>query len=261
MEDNQKKSSSSLGNALRLLNLFNMDEPEFTLSELAEKLGVGYSTVHRLTMTLMHEGFLARDLVTKRFRLGSSTLAVDKTILSYHDICQFSPPVLEKLVQDTGEAAHLSILKDHKVVYLQKLESPNYVHLLSHEGKANPIHATSTGQVILAYRCQSEIEEVIARGLAPCTSHTITNPQQFRELLTGIRKQGYSYSKNELHLGFSSIAAPVKSPLGKVTYAVSIAGPLSRITPYRVQDLSKAVKEAADELAISTYGNKAVIRI
>ena len=38
---NQKKSSSSLGNALRLLNLFNMDEPEFTLSELAEKLGVG----------------------------------------------------------------------------------------------------------------------------------------------------------------------------------------------------------------------------
>ena len=52
-------------------------------------------------------------------------------------------------------------------MYLQKFESPNYSHLLSHEGKANPIHATSTGQVILAYRCQSEIEKVIASGLAP----------------------------------------------------------------------------------------------
>ena len=146
-------------------------------------------------------------------------------------------------------------------MYLQKFESPNYAHLLSHEGKPNPIHATSTGQVILAYRCQSEIEEVIAGGLAPYTSHTITNPKQFRELLTRIRKQGYAYSKNELHLGYSSIAAPVKSPLGKVTYAVSIAGPSSRITPHRVQELSKAVKEAADELAISTYGNKAVMRM
>lgn len=250
MEANQKKSSSSLGNTLRLLNLFNMDESEFTLSELAEKLGVGLSTIHRLTTTLMHEGFLARDLVTKKFRLGSSILAVEKTILSYYDICQVSPPVLEKLVQDTGEAAHLSILKDHKVVYLQKFDSPNYTHLLSHEGKANPIHATNTGQVILAYRCQSEIEEVIARGLSPYTSHTITNSQQFRDLLTRLRKQGYSYSKDELHLGFSSIAAPVKSPSGKVNYAVSIAGPSSRITTYRVQELSKAVKEAANELAI-----------
>ena len=108
MEDNQMKSSSSLGNALRLLNLFNMDEPEFTLSELAEKLGVGYSTIHRLTMTLMHEGFLARDLVTKKFRLGSSILAVEKTILSYYDICQISPPVFRKnSFRDTGEAAHL----------------------------------------------------------------------------------------------------------------------------------------------------------
>jgi IclR family transcriptional regulator, KDG regulon repressor len=250
MEANQKKSSSSLGNTLRLLNLFNMDEPEFTLSELAKKLGVGLSTIHRLTTTLMHEGFLARDLVTKKFRLGSSILAVEKTILSYYDICQVSPPVLEKLVQDTGEAAHLSILKDHKVVYLQKFDSPNYTHLLSHEGKPNPIHATNTGQVILAYQRQSEIEEVIARGLSPYTSYTITNPQQFRKLLTRLRKQGYSYSKDELHLGFSSIAAPVKSPSGKVNYAVSIAGPSSRITPYRVQELSKAVKEAADELAI-----------
>lgn len=256
MEANQKKSSSSLGNTLRLLNLFNMDEPEFTLSELAKKLGVGHSTIHRLTMTLMHEGFLARDLMTKKFRLGASILAMEKTILSYYDICQISPPVLEKLVQDTGEAAHLSIVKDHKVVYLQKFDSPNYAHLLSHEGKPNPIHATNTGQVILAYRCQSEIEEVIAGGLAPYTSHTITNPQQFRERLTRIHKQGYSYSKDELHLGFSSIAAPVKSPSGKVIYAISIAGPSSRITPYRVQEVSKAVKEAADELAIRKYGRK-----
>lgn len=261
MEANQIKSSSSLGNALSLLNLFNMDEPEFSLSELAEKLGVGHSTMHRLTMTLMHEGFLARDPATKKFRLGASILAVEETILSYYDICKMSPPVLGKLVKNTGEAAHLSILKDHKVVYLQKVESPNYAHLLSHEGKPNPIHATSTGQALLAYQNQSEIEKVIAGGLHPYTSQTLTNPQKLVELLARVRNQGYAYGKDEFHLGYSSIAAPVISPLGKVTYAVSVAGPSTRITPHRVQELSKAVKDAADELAKRKYGKKAAMQI
>jgi IclR family transcriptional regulator, KDG regulon repressor len=260
MEERQLKTSSSLGNTLRLLNLFTINEPEFTLSELAEKLGVGNSTMHRLTATLMHEGFLARDHTTKKFRLGASILAAEKTIQSYYDICTISPPVLKKLVQNTGEAAHLSILKDNKVIYLQKVDSPNYAHLLSHEGKSNPVHATSTGQVLLAYQKQSEVENVIVGGLPPYTSQTITNPQKFLERLVNVRSQGYAYGKDELHLGYSSIAAPVKSPSGKVTYALSVAGPSSRITPHRVQELSKALKEAAEELALRKYGNKMVFR-
>lgn len=253
MEIDELKSSSSLANALRLLNFFNMDVPEYTLSELAEKLGVGHSTMYRLTMTLMHEGFLARDVETKKFRLGSSILAMEKTILSYYNICELSLPILKKLVRDTGEAAHLSIIKNRKVVYLQKVESPNYSHILSHEGKPNPIHATNTGQVILAYRSESEIEEVIGAGLSPYTSYTITNRERFLDLLARIRRQGYAYSKDELHIGFSSIAAPVLSPFGKAICAVSIAGPSTRITPHRLQVLSKAVKEAATELAEQKY--------
>jgi IclR family transcriptional regulator, KDG regulon repressor len=256
MEAINKKGSSSLGNALRLLNLFTMDEPEFTLSELAERLEVGHSTIHRLTMTLMHEGFLSRDFITKKFRLGSSILAVEKTILSNYEICQYSTPLLKKLVKETGEAAHLSVLKNRKVVYLQKIDSPNYVQLYSHVGKQNPVHATSTGQVLLAYQCKTEIERVIEDGLFPYTDKTITNPQQLIELLSKIRKQGYSYSKDELQLGFASIAAPVNSPAGNIKYAISIAGPSSRITPHLIHELSKAVKEVANELAKIMYGRK-----
>ena len=260
MIEKQMKSSSSLGNALRLLNFFNMDEPEFTLSKLAEKLGVGPSTIHRLTTTLIHEGYLARDPKTKKFRLGSSILAVEQTILSYYDICQISPPILKKLVRDTGEASHLSILKNGKVIYLQKFESPNYSQLLSHEGKQNSVHATSTGQVLLAYQSPSEIEKVLAMGLKPFTRQTITEPREFMGLLTKVKKQGYAYSKDELHLGYASLAAPVKSPSGKVTYAVSIAGPSTRITAHRIPELAKEVKEAANELSFGKYGRGMFLR-
>lgn len=150
---------------------------------------------------------------------------------------------MEKLVQDTGEAAHLALLNKDHVVYLQKVESPNDSYLLSHEGKQNSIHATSTGQVLLAYQSPCEIEKALSMELKLYTSQTITNPSELKERLIKIRKQGYAYSKEELHYGYTSLAAPIRSSSGKVKYAVSIAGPTARISAHRIPELIKAANE------------------
>lgn len=249
METRYKNSSSSLSNALKILNLFTIEEPEFTLSELANRMGLGYSTVHRMSTTLLEDGFLAKDPMTKKVRLGSSLHAFEKIILSYYEICSFSNPILEKLVNDTGESAHLAIIKDNKVVYLQKIDNMNYITIESYEGKQNPIHATSSGQAILAFRSKDEINEVINRGLTAYTERTITNSKQFAEQLLRIRQQGYAYSKEELHEGISSIAAPVKG----LPYSIGIAGPTSRISTHKLQDLIKFVKEAAIKLGTANH--------
>ena len=75
MDITEKSSVSSMTNALRLLNLFTMDEPEWTLSDLAEALNVGVSTAYRLTNTLIHEGFIVRDSDNEilSFRIFHST--------------------------------------------------------------------------------------------------------------------------------------------------------------------------------------------
>lgn len=249
MEITEKNSVSSLANALRLLNLFTMDQPEWTLSELADELNVGASTAYRLTNTLIHEGFIVRDPVTKYFRLKSSILQMGHYIITSYDICEVSPPILEKLVQDTGETVHLSILEENKTIYLQVFECSNYVNVLTHIGKKNPIHCTSTGQIILAYQPEAIIEKVIANGLPPYSPYTITDPKQFKERLTTIRKQGFTFNKDEMNLDVSAIAAPIKSPSGKVEFSVSIAGPNSRINSCTVPTLSKLVVKAANELS------------
>ena len=245
---NEIKRASSMTNALRLLNLFTMDEPELTLNDLAEKLDVGPSTVYRITNTLIHEGFLTKDPSSKNFRLGSLLLSMGHTIISSNSLCEKSPLILEKLVKDTGETAHLSILEDNKTIYLQKFECLNYVHLLTHVGKKNPVHCTSTGQIMLAFQTEEQVEKVIVAGLPRFTPNTITDPIKFKERLTLAQKQGYAYNKDEMLNGVSAIAAPVKSPSGKVEFSVSIAGPTSRISPCNVQTLSKLVINAADEL-------------
>lgn len=250
MNAKEKSSVSSMVNALKLLNLFTMDEPEWILTDLADELDVGVSTVYRLTNTLMQEGFIVRDPVTKIFRLASSILEMGHYVLSTFDICEISPPILEKLVQDSGETAHLSILEGNKTIYLQVFECLNYVNVRTHVGKKHPAHCTSTGQVILAYQSEETIERVIAEGLPLYSpkSATITELQKFRERLAAIKKQGYSLNINEMNVGVSAIAAPVKSHSGKVEYAVSIAGPSSRINTNTAPSLIKKVTEAADKL-------------
>ena len=77
-----------------------------------------------------------------------------------------------------------------KLLYLLKIDSSNPVHLLSHAGKKNPIHCTSTGQILLAYQADSIINRVIERELIGYTEKTITDPMKLKNVLKIIRKRG-----------------------------------------------------------------------
>lgn len=239
---------SSLRNALRLLNLLNMDEPELNVSELAERLEVGLSTSHRLASTLANEGFIVKDPKTKNYRLDPSILAMGNIIISHMEISRVSSSILERLALKSGETVHIAILRNNKVIYLNKVDSVHPVYMISHAGKQNPAHCTSSGKVILAYQPESYIENVIAMGLPAYTVKSITVGTQLKELLKNIRQQGYALSIEELHEGISSIAAPVKHPSGKTVASVNIAGPTQRINPYTIPKLVKMVMKAADDV-------------
>ncbi|MCL7748339.1 IclR family transcriptional regulator [Halalkalibacter alkaliphilus] len=245
------ESFSSMRNALRLLNLFTIEEPELTLSEIAEKLQIAHSTAHRLTLTLIHSNLIVKEPNTKTYRPASSILSMGNTFLSKYKLCQVSIPILEDLTKKTGETAHISILKGTKVVYLYKVDSSHPVHLLSHAGRQNPIHCTSSGQVILAYQSENKIQEVIQAGLPEYTPQTITSSRVFLQALSKIHQQGFAVSKEEMHIGVTSIAAPIYHK-GHVVASVSIAGPTTRINKLKIESMIKLVKLAATKITESS---------
>lgn len=249
---------SSLQNALRMLRLFTDEEPEFGVSELAERMGVAKSTVHRLATTLASEGFLVKDAHTGRYRLGASVLALGNVITAQMALYRQALPVLKCLVQLTGETAHLCILDGTEVFYLHKVDGKHPVRLLSYVGKRNPAYCTSSGQVLLAYREDEVVERVIAQGLRRYTAKTIACPNQLRKRLLAIRSQGYAVSAEELHEGVTSIAAPIRNPIGEVIAAVNIAGPTSRVNRHNLPQLVKVVIEAGREISRS-LGKRAKI--
>ena len=238
---------SSVRNALRILKSFSTFEPNQRVGELSESLGLAKSTVSRLLSTLASEGFVVKDEKTSAYRLGLSVLTLGGIMTNDLEIHKEAAPVLNKLVSDTGETAHLAILDGLDTIYIHKEECNHPVRILTHLGRRNPSYCTSSGKVLLAFSKSRVVEEVIENGLVRHLPNTTTDPKQLRKDLETIREQGYAVSTEELTEGTRSVAAPIRDHTGKVVSAVTVVGPIQRMTDHKINQFVKKVKEAGDE--------------
>jgi IclR family KDG regulon transcriptional repressor len=220
---------SSVRNALRLLCAFTPAEPELGVSELASRLGVGKSTVHRLLGTLKQEGFVQQNPRTGRYALGLRLLDLGAQAAARLDLRESAAPFLDDLRNRTGETTHIAVLDGAEVVYVERRESPRTLRLFGQVGRRNAAHCTSTGKVLLAHLPARRLEALLeTMPLEPRTPSTITDRQQLREELAKVRTLGYATNVNESEIGIASIAAPIRDATGEVVAAISVAGPLPR---------------------------------
>lgn len=241
------KLLSSVTNALRILKSFSTFEPTQRVSDLAQSLGLAKSTVSRLLTTLAHEGFVVKDKKTGEYRLGLAVLTLGGILTNELEIHKEASPVMNKLVTDTGETAHLSILDGLDTIYIHKEECNHPVRILTHLGRKNPAYCTSSGRVLLAFHEKNIVEDVIIQGLHAYTSKTITDPDKLRKNLEVIRENGYAVSTEELTLGTRSVSAPIRDYTGKVVAAINVVGPIQRMKDYKIPDIAKKVMQAGEE--------------
>ncbi|MFG6150274.1 IclR family transcriptional regulator [Halobacillus sp. B23F22_1] len=244
---NQPQTLSSVRNALLILKSFSTFEPTKKVSELAESLGLAKSTVSRLLSTLASEGFVIKDPKTNAYRLGLPVLTLGGIVTNNLEIHKESAPVLSKLVNDTGETAHVAIMDGLDTIYIHKEECHHPVRILTHVGRRNPSYCTSSGKVLLAFSEKHIVEEVINKGLVSYTENSITDPDQLRQELHMIREKGYAISTEELTEGTKSVAAPIRDYKGKVVSAITVVGPVQRLKNNKIPDVAKKVIEAGKE--------------
>ena len=238
----------SVKNALRILNSFTMEEPEKRVSDLAQELGLGKSTVSRLLGTLASEGYVQKDPETLKYRLGLRILTLYSIIVSKLEVSRESRPVLRRLVNETGESAHVAILEDKDVVYVEQVECAQPAHILSYVGRRNPAHCTSTGKLLLAYQDEGAVERFLEDGLVRFTEHTITDPEQFRQHLKTIRQEEFCYSINEFIHGVISMAVPIRDYTGRVIASVALVGPEQRMRG-QIASLRTRLQKAGQEIS------------
>jgi DNA-binding IclR family transcriptional regulator len=122
------------------------------------------------------------------------------------------------------------------------LQSHNWV------GQHIPLHATSNGKVLLCELEPEKLEESLGK-LARFTPMTITRKAQLREELEVVRRQGYSVAVDELEVGLTAVAAPIRNAHGDIVASISVSGPTFRLTEERMEKVIPECVEAAAEIS------------
>ena len=162
--------------AVSILNAFTVDDPELGVTELAERVGLHKSTVHRFMVNLDAAGLVERNARTGRYRLGLHIFELGGLVMQQMNLWDEALPFLEGLVRDTGETGHLAVLDGGEAIYIERVEARRALRVPSAIGRGYPAHATNLGKVLLADLPRERVAEIVAeRGLASYTPNTITD--------------------------------------------------------------------------------------
>jgi IclR family transcriptional regulator, acetate operon repressor len=238
----------SVTRALRSLELIG-EAGELGVTELGRRLGVHKATASRLAATLADHGFVERDPVTERYRLGFALVALAGSAMSNLDLVRTARPVLEDLAERTRETVNLGVMAADAVVYLDQVTGTRSIVSVNWVGRRTPLHDTSNGKVLLAYADEADVERILSRPLERATARTIVDPQELRGQLVQVRERGWAQTLEELEDGLNAVAAPVRDAAGTVVAALSVSGPAFRMAEVDLPRISRLAVDAANAIS------------
>lgn len=249
-EDGDGRSAMlSVERTANILLSFKAEEPVLGVSEIARRLGLPKSGVHRTLDSLVRMGLVARDRSSQRYRLGPRAKDLGFAALGTPDIRGLALPVLEEIVRQTRETATLSMLSGHERFYAAQVEGPQDVKMSIEVGRRCPLYAGASGRAILAFFSAEQLAAYLkTTSLAALTDRTLTTREQLASSLEEVRSNGYAVSLGERDPWAGAVASPIF--LGDVLVgSISVCGPHGRFTPDKVTVYGQLVKEQAAQLS------------
>ncbi|AQS54788.1 hypothetical protein B0W44_02380 [Novibacillus thermophilus] len=251
----EEKLVNAVVRSLNILETLADEEEGLGITEISQRLGLAKSTTHRLMMTLHHKGYVVQDEKTENYKLGLKILSLYSSLLENLSLRKVAHKHMEELANKVGETVHLVIRDDCEVVYIDKVESSkNTIRVASQIGKRAYMHSTAVGKVLLSELSWAEVEHIIReKGLPRFTKNTITEPGELKRHLQNIKNNGWAIDNVENEEGIRCIAAPIRDRSGKIVAAISISGPVFRVTEERIQydlipSITRTIKLMSNEL-------------
>ncbi|MCQ4206527.1 IclR family transcriptional regulator [Streptomyces longispororuber] len=222
---------------------------EAGVTEIADELGVHKSTAFRLLGVLENRGLVGQSKDRGKYYLGAGVLRLAGAAAVRLDISQEGGPVCRELADELGETVNIAVLDEDMAVNIMQARGAASVTAQNWLGRRTPLHATSSGKVLFAQLPPVLREGLLARTLPRFTAHTITGTTALRAELEAVEDQGFAVAVEELELGLAAVAAPARAHDGRVIGAISVSGPVFRLTEENLPALAKRTVAAAAELS------------
>lgn len=213
----------ALARGLLVIEAFDEHHSEMTLSEVARRVGVTASTARRSLWTLASLGYVRQ--VNKKFTLSARILTLGSAYLRATHIEDALVPELRRLVAMFGDAASVSVLDGHDILYLAHVSQQRAMRPTASVGITYPAYATSMGRVLLAGLSHIEFEKYLVEAkLERLTAQTEIDPRRLRIIVQEARIRGYATAVDQLAYGVTSLAVPIVIRPGHIVAAVNSSG-------------------------------------
>jgi DNA-binding IclR family transcriptional regulator len=236
----------SVDRAMLLLRAVADAAPEdSTAARLAEACGLNRATAWRILHTLEAHEVVTCSRGTGRWSVGAAVVDIARSA-GADSIVATARPGLERLGHQTGETAALAVWQHGGLTYVDEVVPPAIV-AATWLGQTVPLHATSTGKVLLAFGDPPGSRRG-RRRLRRFTATTVTSVAGLDDQLAQVRRQGFATCRGEYEASAWGVSAPVLDSDGRLVAVLSIWGPGTRVTDARLEVLGPLVHAAAAAL-------------
>ncbi len=239
-------------NALDLIEQFKGDVNELGVTELSKRLNLHKNNIFRLLATLESKGYIEQNKLNENYRLGVKCLEIGQNFLKQTGLLRQARPIMEELSAKCNENIYLSVLRGKNVVYIDVVEANQAVRVTSRIGAQLPTYCCASGKAQIAALTElgEDIEKYLPSKIKPITANTKKNIEEINKELEFVKKNGYAIDDEEVDIGVRCVGAAIKDYTKRVIGAISISGPLTRMSFERIdKELGPLIFEAAKKIS------------
>ncbi len=241
---------TSLARGLAVVQAFSDSRKPQTIANISQKTGIPRAAVRRCLHTLRELGYVDAEL--NNFSLRPKVLTLGYSYLSSTPLTVSAQPYLNNISRTLNESSSLAVLDDGEVLYVARAATSRVMSVALNTGSRLPAYCTSLGRVMLAHLPSAELDQYLASTkLRAMTKNTVVSQKGLREILAGVREQGYAINDEELELGLRSIAVPVRGASGTVLAALNVGAQAARVSVRQLEkEFLPVLLKGAQELSI-----------
>ena len=252
MEGEVLQVIQSVDRALQVLELLRESPRGLGVTGVYPAIKVAKSTAHRLLMSLEEHSYVQKFGRESTYRLGLKFIEMNYVVTKNLNVLEIARPFIERLSTETSEIVHLVMLDGQEIVYIDKVENSSTIRIYSQIGRRGPLYCTAVGKSILAYLNDGEANQLISNiKFNKFTDYTLSSREALEKELITIKAESYSYDNEEHEMGIRCIGAPIMDHNGRPQYALSVTGPLDRMSDEILKHHIPLLKTTASKISRS----------
>lgn len=220
----------TIDRALTILETLSNYET-LSLMQISEKVGLHKATTHRLVNSLLENGYIEKEPVTKHYRISLKLFQIGNRRVQNIDFLNVAKSMIRQLSLELNQTVHLVVEDSNEVLYIDKHDpSDNENRMRSKIGQTAPMYVTAVGKAILATKTNAQIKEYWDNtDIVKLTTHTFTDFDSFLAEIETIRQQGYALDNEENEYGIVCMGASFASYKDTAAGAISVSIPSTDI--------------------------------